>query len=131
MDKDLLETLKKLEEAHISIAIRSQTDRLGQLLAEEFWEFGSSGVIYDKQHCLEEGVVLTEMTLHHYGIQLLAEGIVLATYMIEDKTLDRNTFRSSIWTWKDGRWQLTFHQGTITMQSPAEVDFKQWRDKTT
>lgn len=127
MKGELVETLKTLEETHLNLAVRSQANRLDEILAEGFWEFGSSGLIYDKEHCLQQGVVLSNMILHHYGIQTLASGVVLSTYMVEDTTRNRNTLRSSIWEWKENRWQLSFHQGTITRQTPEEVDFKQLR----
>ena len=68
----------------------------------------------DKKECLETGVVLTDMTLYNYEIYPLAEDVVLSTYFIVDTTRNRNTLRSSIWKLIDGRWQLYFHQGTIT-----------------
>lgn len=112
--EDLKEQLQKLEEKHLSIEVRSSSEQLNELLADDFWEIGSSGCIYDKKDCLESGVVLSEMHLYQYEIQPLADQIVLASYYIEDQTRNRNTLRSSIWKWIDGKWQLSFHQGTIT-----------------
>ncbi|RWZ58595.1 DUF4440 domain-containing protein [Halobacillus fulvus] len=114
MDTDLKAHLKELEEAHIRPEVRKDPGKLGQILADDFWEIGSSGVIYTRKECLELGVVLTEMTLHDYKVQPLAPDVVLATYLIRDKTRNRNTLRSSIWKYVDGRWRLSFHQGTIT-----------------
>ncbi|WP_425269274.1 DUF4440 domain-containing protein [Halobacillus trueperi] len=110
----LKEELKALENQHIQLSTRESTEELDHILADDFWEIGSSGVPYDKKFCLEQGVVLTEMTLHHYEIQPLSEDTVLTTYYVEDTTRSRNTLRSSIWKKIDGRWQLYFHQGTIT-----------------
>ncbi|MCA0970173.1 DUF4440 domain-containing protein [Halobacillus litoralis] len=125
--RQLEETLLRLEKDHIHMEVRSSTLKLSQLLADDFWEFGSSGVIYDREHCLNEGVVLTDMTIHHYGIEILAEHVVLATYFLEDLTRKRNTFRSSIWKRQGAEWKLSFHQGTITNYSVGEVDFKTLR----
>lgn len=110
----LEEELKKLENHHLQLSTRESTAKLNRLLAEDFWEIGSSGIPYDKAFCLDQGVVLTEMTLHHYEIQPLSEDTALATYYVEDTTRHRNTLRSSIWKKLDERWQLYFHQGTIT-----------------
>ena len=96
------------------MSVRTSMEKLGELLADDFFEIGSSGFMYDKQECLETGVVLTDMTLHNYEIYPLADGVVLSTYFIVDTTRNRNTLRSSIWKHIDGRWQLYFHQGTIT-----------------
>ncbi len=114
MDINLKDHLKALEESHTSIEIRKSREKLDKILADDFFEIASSGYMFDKQECLDSGVVLTEMTLHNYEIYPLASDVVLATYYIQDKTRNRNTLRSSIWKVIDGRWQLYFHQGTIT-----------------
>ncbi|MBH0229708.1 DUF4440 domain-containing protein [Halobacillus yeomjeoni] len=121
MNRDLLEKIKNLEESHLSLHVRSSSEKLGEILADDFFEIGSSGVMFDRKECLEKGVVLSDMTLHNYEIQLLSEDVVLSTYFIEDKTRDRNTLRSSIWKRIDGRWQLYFHQGTITQLQVKDV----------
>lgn len=114
MSYNLKVQLRELEETHINLEVRTSSEELDKILADDFWEIGSSGVKYDKQECLELGVVLSEMTIHNYEIQALAPDVVLATYFIEDITRKRNTLRSSIWKYIDSRWQLYFHQGTIT-----------------
>ncbi|WP_394218753.1 DUF4440 domain-containing protein [Halobacillus trueperi] len=106
--------LQKLEEKHLQLSVRKSSEHLHEILADDFWEIGSSGIPYDKEFCLEQGVVLSHMTLHHYEVQTLSEDMALATYYVEDTTRNRNTLRSSIWKKIDERWQLYFHQGTIT-----------------
>lgn len=114
MNSHLKEHLKELEKSHTSLEVRKSREKLNKILADDFFEIGSSGYMFDKKECLESGVILTEMTLHHYEIYPLASDVVLSTYFINDKTRKRNTLRSSIWKLIDGRWQLFFHQGTIT-----------------
>ncbi|WP_276540357.1 DUF4440 domain-containing protein [Salipaludibacillus agaradhaerens] len=117
----LKEHLKGLEESHINLAVRHNREKLEEILADQFFEIGSSGYKYDKKECLETGVVLSEMSLHQYELYPLAPGVVLTTYFIVDKTRNRNTWRSSIWKQIDGRWQLYFHQGTISPLSVSDV----------
>ncbi|MFQ3545208.1 DUF4440 domain-containing protein [Halobacillus rhizosphaerae] len=114
MSSHLEEHLRELEERHLKLDVRNSYEHLNAILADEFWEIGSSGYPYDKKECLESGVVLSEMTLHNFKIQSLAEGVTLTTYFVADQTRKRNTLRSSIWKYIDQRWQLYFHQGTIT-----------------
>ncbi|WP_079527276.1 nuclear transport factor 2 family protein [Solibacillus isronensis] len=114
MIENLKEHLQQLEESHTGLEVRRSKEKLDAILADDFFEIGSSGYIYDKKECLENGVVLTEMKLHNYKIYPLAHDIVLATYFLVDTTRERNTLRSSIWKLIDGHWQLYFHQGTIT-----------------
>ncbi|MFC4401835.1 DUF4440 domain-containing protein [Gracilibacillus xinjiangensis] len=121
MIEDLKDHLRKLEETHINIDVRLSPDKLNKLLADDFFEIGSSGGIHNKKDCLEGGVVLSEMTLHNFEIHPLSPEVVLSTYYIVDKTRKRNTLRSSIWKLIDGRWQLYFHQGTITPLQLSDI----------
>ena len=114
MIENLKEHLQQLEESHTGMEVRMSREKLDEILAEDFFEIGSSGYMYDKKECLETGVVLTEMKLHNYEIYPLAHDVVLTTYFLVDTTRERNTLRSSIWKFIDGKWQLYFHQGTIT-----------------
>ncbi|USK35112.1 DUF4440 domain-containing protein [Bacillus sp. F19] len=122
MNSHLKEHLKELEKSHTSLEVRESCEELDKILADDFFEIGSSGYMFDKKECLESGVVLTEMTLHNYEIYPLASDVVLSTYFINDKTRKRNTLRSSIWKLIDGRWQLFFHQGTITDLQVNDVE---------
>ncbi|MBD8033338.1 MULTISPECIES: nuclear transport factor 2 family protein [Solibacillus] len=114
MIENLKEHLQQLEESHTGMEVRMSREKLDEILAEDFFEIGSSGYMYDKKECLETGVVLTKMKLHNYEIYPLAHDVVLTTYFLVDTTRERNTLRSSIWKFIDGKWQLYFHQGTIT-----------------
>lgn len=108
--------LKALEKSHLSQDVRKDVKKLDEILATDFIEIGSSGFMFYKEDCLTSGVKLFDMSLHNYEVQILAPDVVLATYFIEDKTRSRNTLHSSIWKFIDRRWQLYFHQGTITEQ---------------
>jgi len=118
---DLKKHIKRLEESHITPNVRENMGKLDEILADEFFEIGSSGYMYDKKECLETGVVLSDMTMHNFDMYPLADDVVLTTYYIVDTTRNRNTYRSSIWKLIEGRWQLYFHQGTITPLSLEEV----------
>ncbi|WP_433984284.1 hypothetical protein RBB78_04370 [Tunturiibacter empetritectus] len=50
-------------------------------------------------------------TIHHFYIAQLAEDVVHATYRAT--TSVAVSHRSSLWVFRDNRWQLLFHQGTI------------------
>lgn len=121
LKEQLKEHLRELEESHTDLEVRRSSEELGKILADDYFEIGSSGYIYNRQDCLEGGVVLTEMTLHNYEIYPLASDVVLSTYFINDKTRNRNTLRSSIWKLIEGKWRLYFHQGTITNQQLSDV----------
>lgn len=110
----LKEHLCQLEEQLLKPDIRKSSEELSKLLAEEFFEFGSSGNVWYKKDIGSEGISVRKMTLHNFEMNSLAPDIALTTYRVTDETRNLDTLRSSIWKLKDGRWQMVFHQGTPT-----------------
>lgn len=111
----LYEHLLQLEKKLLKPEIRTSQNELNHLLADQFFEFGSSGeVLYKDEGIAEEGIGEVKMTLSDFDIHPLSEEIVLATYRIFNEVKKQHSLRSSIWKFTDGRWQMLFHQGTIT-----------------
>lgn len=121
MNMNLKAHLLELEQKHISLEVRKSREKLAEILADDFFEIGSSGSMFNKSDCLKEGVAATQMSLHNYEIYPLSSEVVLATYFIVDTTRERNTYRSSLWKFTGGKWQLFFHQGTISPLELSEV----------
>jgi hypothetical protein len=99
-------------------AVRRSPQELDRLLADDFFEIGSSGrVFHNKARIIaslaEESGLL--FSLHEFETRALGEGVVLATYrvvaQIGESEAPRRSLRSSIWVHR-GSWQLVFHQGT-------------------
>lgn len=110
----LAEHIRELEEQLLSPEIRTNDAELDRLLADDFFEYGSSGSVCYKKDCVVEGGIgVRELFLSNFQIHPLAEDAVLATYRIEDRTRLQHTLRSSIWRYRNGRWQMFFHQGTV------------------
>ncbi|MBB3611134.1 nuclear transport factor 2 family protein [Rhizobium sp. BK602] len=114
--------LKDLEERLFDPAVRGSRQALADLLAADFREIGSSGQLFDLENVLTslptdpENAVLR--TLDDFDARLLSGGIALVTYratrIFPDKPAVRS-LRSSIWRLEtDGKWRMTFHQGTLT-----------------
>jgi hypothetical protein len=84
------------------------------MLAEDFKEFCSSGRVYNRQQTID--VLLASepraATIHHFNVDQLADNTALATYRAT--TAVAVSHRSSLWVHRDNRWQLLFHQGTIS-----------------
>lgn len=116
MENQLLlkEHIYQLEERLLQPEIRSSPEEIAKLLAEEFFEFGSSGNVWYKEDFTSTGLSIRKMTIHDFAINYLAPDVVLTTYRIVDETSLQHTLRSSIWKHIDGRWQMFFHQGTPT-----------------
>ncbi|TAA66327.1 nuclear transport factor 2 family protein [Planococcus salinarum] len=112
--KGLEEEIYALECRHISPDVRTSPAKLGEVLDDEFYEFGSSGGLilrseYDKDHPLSPD----HMEISDFRMHPLGNDAVLTTYRIENKTTGRNTNRSSVWKKRDTGWRLFFHQGTV------------------
>jgi hypothetical protein len=114
----LREHLRELEERLLRPDVRRSRQGLDELLSDQFVEFASDGVAYDKGQVID---ALTRETpcrrsLSDFQIVPLAENVILATYRASRRDVASNaivdSLRSSIWMQRDGRWQLLFHQGT-------------------
>ncbi|PLS18649.1 DUF4440 domain-containing protein [Bacillus sp. M6-12] len=115
MESSLKEHLRELEELLLKSEIRTSPEKLKQILAESFFEFGSSGkVLYKDEGIGKEGLSVAKMTMSDFEIHPLSEEIVLTTYRIYNHIKEQHSLRSSIWKFNGGRWQMFFHQGTNT-----------------
>ena len=118
---ELRETLMALEIALLTPEVRASAERLDELLADDFIEFGSSGRIFDKASVI---ALLTSEdtgesgTVSDFRLLTGGEDTALVTYTCEvrdaDGKLRRTSLRSSAWRRQNGRWQMFFHQGTRT-----------------
>ncbi len=98
---------------------RNSIEQTSKLLADEFIEFGSSGLKYDKETTLEslskESIDL-EITVQDFQAKHLSEDVVLVTYKtskIHPESRERfESLRSSIWKLEGDQWKMIFHQGT-------------------
>lgn len=110
----LKEHLCMLEEKLLRPEIRTSQIELKNLLADEFFEFGSSGRVLYKDDQFENGIGIVKMTLSDFEIHPLSDEITLVTYRIFNEIKKQHSLRSSIWKFKDGQWKMCFHQGTPT-----------------
>jgi hypothetical protein len=112
--------LQQLEERLLDPAVRKDAAQLDALLCDDFREFGSSGLVYDKMaiiaHLKDETSDAPTLSLSDFAIQLLAPHIALATYISTRRDhatgATAQALRSSLWAQKGDTWQMRFHQGT-------------------
>ncbi|MBC1434340.1 DUF4440 domain-containing protein [Listeria rocourtiae] len=113
MDEKLKTQLQNLEEQLLTPKVRLSRQALREILAEEFFEIGSSGrILHREEPISENGIGEVQMELSDFNIQELSEDVVLATYRIFNVPENQYSLRSSIWRYKDDKWKLVFHQGT-------------------
>lgn len=124
--------IRRLEEQLLDPEARRSAERMGELLADDFVEFASSGVTYDKERILEvlQDEALADdpvvRSLGHFEAIVLGPDVVLTRYHLlrrhpahEHPT---QSLRSSVWRRRDGRWQVTFHQGTYVARKQDRSD---------
>ena len=108
--------LRELEELLLEPNVR-KSNRLVELLADDFIEFGSSGRVYTKTDLV--AVLAAEapvaQTTSDFQVTTLAPDVALLTYRIRRHSQPVvDTLRSSVWKRMNGRWKMVFHQGTLT-----------------
>ncbi|MFD2637914.1 nuclear transport factor 2 family protein [Piscibacillus salipiscarius] len=107
--------LKGLEE---QLLLKRKED-FEDLLADDFFEYGSSGNTYNKEDQLaafkgeshERNVVYQ---LSNFDMTQLADDVAHVTYKVFNEQTEQYSLRSSIWRQCNGKWQMFFHQGTMT-----------------
>jgi hypothetical protein len=115
--QELAAHLFHLEQQLLEPSTRRDAAALTSLLAEDFREFGSSGRIYTRRQIIDALAAESPrtVTLSDPLCQQLAEDIALLTYR-STRTIAlkaaSHTLRSSLWVYRDNRWQMLFHQGT-------------------
>jgi hypothetical protein len=121
-DLSIEQHLRELEERLLQTEVRRSADDVTALLADDFIEFGSSGRVFDKQQIIDN--LQTEPRIRQSLVDFktlpLAPGLVLATYRAVRQggpgEPPSYSLRSSIWKLIDDRWQLVFHQGTLSKE---------------
>ena len=88
------------------------------LLDPDFFEFGSSGRLWDRAAIVESlsDSGPSDVAIDDFVVRRLADDVYLATFRTthpQPGSAPRRCVRSSIWTLRDGRWRLRFHQGTL------------------
>ena len=114
----LTDDIRSLEEQLLDCSVRASAERLDQLIADDFVEFGASGRVYTKPEII--AALLADPFLgpgtpivKEFRSLVLAPDVVLATYRCGQ------SLRSSLWRHDRTGWRMDFHQGTRT---PSDAD---------
>jgi hypothetical protein len=114
--KDVRKELTRLEESLWRAETRYDRDYMERILAPDFFEFGRSGRIYQREDTLGSrgGEIKAVIPFKNFQMRALAPNVVQVTYVSEveyDGEIDIGN-RSSLWVKTPDGWKLTFHQGT-------------------
>ena len=117
----LTEQIRDLEERLARREVQSGGDLLA-LLAEGFREHGASGRAYSRADVLASYEVgcPTKVELANFGVVRIGPDADLAMYHSRE-TDGRQSHRVSVWVRNDGRWQMLFHQGTMTSEDAEQA----------
>ncbi len=116
---ELVETIQNLELSLLATEVRTSREKLDLLLADDFTEYGSAGLVYHKRDTLENLTTnkSPEYYLYDFEIVQLSESVIQARYKTDRTNPDGTkltSLRSSLWRNTNGNWQMFFHQGTPT-----------------
>ncbi len=127
MDAAIETLLRELEQSLLDPEVRRSTERMSALLADDFVEFSSSGVAYDKARLLEvledEAMADNPITrsIVHFEVVAMGADMALTRYRLvrQRSPADHPTqsLRSSVWRRTERGWQMIFHQGTFVSGS--------------
>lgn len=115
--ENLKEIIYKLETDLLKPEIRSSREKLNDIIADDFIEYGNSGLVYDKSIILErlpKGNSPT-YTLYDFDFAILSENIIQTRFKTDNVNLDGikiSSLRTSLWRRNNNEWQIFFHQGT-------------------
>ncbi len=117
LSDDVVEELRRLEEALLRPEVRRSREKMSALLADDFVEYGRSGRIYDKASILDTAINSFDgqLSMHDFSAKALAPSVALvryATVLRQAGTNEFHSLRSSIWSRTGRGWRLVFHQGT-------------------
>lgn len=109
-------TLERLEEELWREETRFDTQRMNELIAPDFFEFGRSGRVYQRENILAiaRQKIDAVFPLPEFQARLLDENTAQVTYnsAVTHDGIVQYARRSSIWSRTTSGWVLRFHQGT-------------------
>jgi len=116
--KEEKELLKSLELELLWYESRHNIDRIDEILADDFFECGKTGMMFGKKECLDwlPQEKTKKLDARDVSIHMLSESLCQVRYIVdidgdwEDLT---SSFRTSLWRKTSNWWQMFFHQGTL------------------
>jgi hypothetical protein len=110
------EILERFEQELWHQETRFNKQRMNELLAQDFFEFGRSGRVYQRQDTIAAmpQTIDAVFALPEFQIRLLSENVAQVTYnsAVTYDGVVEHARRSSIWSRTTRGWVLRFHQGT-------------------
>lgn len=115
---ELHNTIYELETSLLKPEVRRSFEQLNNLLASDFKEFGSSGLVYTKKNILERLTSNTDKVIYvvsDFEIKNLSTDVVVVNFKTDriiNDTEKASSLRTSLWRKENDVWRMFFHQGT-------------------
>lgn len=109
-----------LEQLLVQPATRLSAELLNHYLADDFYEIAATGRCFGKADVLERLPTETPpvITQQDFACRVLADGLAQLTYSATiqrpENDIPSYSVRSSIWRFDGEKWQMIFHQGTVS-----------------
>ena len=114
--ENLIASAWQAEEALLTKSVRSDSARLSELLAPDFYEIGQSGRRWSREETVTSLVADTEperdAELSEREATLITADTVLLSYRLQFGA--STSRRSALWQWDGESVRCLFHQGTPT-----------------
>ena len=112
MNRTLHDALLARERRLLDPSVRANRTAVAALLAEEFREVGRSGRTYDRDAILDllGSEIAQTVEIEQFVVTSLGLDSALASYVSHSR--GARARRSSVWVFRESRWQMLYHQGT-------------------
>ncbi|WP_226577309.1 GNAT family N-acetyltransferase [Halobacillus litoralis] len=123
-EKTLNGHLYDLETTLLRAETRKSREQLDELLAPDFMEISSTGNVFDKANVLDRLPKENDpgITCRNFEMRELSSTTALTTFEIFIESKGQHSLRSSVWRRTYGKWQMCFHQGTVTEAKDEEEE---------
>ncbi len=114
---EIKDLIIKQEKDLLTYEVRHSVEKIKSLLSDDFKEFGSSGLYYTLNDILTNLPKEKDLSasIDNIEFKMLSDEVALMTYnaiVVEGKSGETKSLRSSIWRNEHGNWKMIFHQGT-------------------
>lgn len=94
----------------------SSREQIADVLAEDYLEFASTGIVYTRDEVIESmhqwhSEVHPTDPISDLAVAQIADDLFRSTYTLHQP--GRSSLRLTIWRKTNGVWRAVFHQGTV------------------
>lgn len=115
---DIIRELSAREPIFHRPAFARTVEEFAALMADDYWEVGASGKVYDRAFILAHlaasppvDAEAEDWRVSDFGVRSVGKDTFLATYQLAQGP--RLSRRATLWQHAEGEWKILYHQGTL------------------